>query len=402
VPLDLDVLEGLSTLVDQSLVQQREEGSAPRFGMLHVLREYALEQLEASGEAEALRRAHAACYLTLAEQAEPALTGPEQGVWLERLEGEHDNLRAALGWAREPGEVETGLRLVAALWWFWRVRGHLREGRAWVAALLGPVATPAAASEAATATRARALFTGGDLALWQSDFAAAAPWLEQATTQARATGDVRTAAHALNSLGLLALHQGDQERAAAYFEESLTLTRAVGDQRGIGQALNNLGNVAVYQGDLERAAAAFAEALAHFRQAGDRGSVALALMNLGWVARKRGEVAQAKALLHEALALFRELGDPRRCAEGLEELAATAGVAEPAGQGERAARLLGAAAAVRETLGAPPPPEERAETEQGVAAARAALGEERWAAAFAAGQALTLEQAIAEALGEAG
>jgi predicted ATPase/class 3 adenylate cyclase len=392
--LGLDVLDGLSALVEQSLVQQREEEDGePRFGMLHTIREYALERLDMSGEAEPLRRAHAAAFLALAEQAEPELTGPEQGAWLERLEGEHANLRAALGWTRERGESATGLRLVAALYRFWWTRGHLREGRAWIEGLL-------ARDGAETAPeRVRALFAGGFLALWQSDFAAAESWLEQAAALGQTAGDRRTAALALNYLGVLAMYQGNLEGAAARFEASLALAREVGDRHGSALTLNNRGNVAVYQGDLERAAAAFAEALALFRQVGDRGSIAACLLNLGWMARLRGEMAQAEALQREGLALSQELGDPRVCAEALEALASTAGAA---GQGERAARLVGAAAAVRETIGAPQPSDERADTEAAVAAARAALGEEQWAAAFAAGQALSLEQAIAEALGETG
>src|SRR5262249_37376633 len=158
--------------------------------------------------------------------------------------------------------------------------------------------------------------------------------------------------------------------------------------------LANLADIAVWQGDLEQAAAT-AEALALFRQVGDRGNVAACLLSLGWVARMRGEVAQAEALERETLALAWELGDPHRCAEALEQLATTAGAA---GQGKRAARLLGVATALRETLGAPQPQPDQTDTEQAVAAARAALGEVRWAAAYAAGRALPLEEAIAEAL----
>ncbi|HEV2461320.1 MAG TPA: tetratricopeptide repeat protein, partial [Ktedonobacterales bacterium] len=470
-------LEGLSALVEQSLVQQREEGGEPRFGLLHVIREYALERLEASGEAEtrerasarsdarasrsdsrqeaeALHRAHAVYMLALVEQAEPQLVGPEAPDWLHRLEREHDNLRAALGWARECGEVETGLRLVGAIWPYWEARGHLREGRAWVEGLLALEAAPleaggggdeAASESPATATErtgaarvwGRALFTGGRLALWQGEYAVAADWLEQAVALARRAGDWRTTALALNSLGLVAFDQGDRERAAAHVEESLALYREVGDRRGIGLELNNLGHVAVNRDDLERGEALHMEALALFREVGDRMDIALALNSLGvvavyggdlergatlcaealalwrqvgdqqgivralgsvgWVALKRGEVAQAEALIREALALDRELGDPRRCAEDLEELASIAGVA---GKERCAARLLGAATALRETLGTPLSPTDREDVKQAVAPARAALGEEQWAAAFAAGRGLSLEQAIAEALGQ--
>jgi predicted ATPase/class 3 adenylate cyclase/transcriptional regulator with XRE-family HTH domain len=395
-PLALDLFDGLAALVEQSLAQQRVEGGEPRFGMLQVIREYALERQVVSGETEALRRAHAAVFLALAERAETELLGPEQGVWLERLEREHDNLRAALTWA-QVGAAETGLRLVGALTRFWLSRGHLREGREWVERLLARDGAATVETGEPAPARVRALLVGGTLALYQGDAAAAEPWLEQAAALALAEGDRRTAARALNNLGVLANQQGDWERAAVSFAEGLALWRRLGDQRGAASALNNLGDLTARQGDLERAAAVFAESLALNRQVGDRGGVAVCLNNLGWVARLRGALAEAEALHREALALSQELGDARRCAAGLEHLANCAGAA---GQEERAARLLGAGAAVRETLGAPQPPEEQADTEAAVAPARAALGEEAWTAAFAAGRALTLEQAIAEALDE--
>jgi non-specific serine/threonine protein kinase len=401
-PLGGDVLAGLSALVDQSLVQQREEGGEPRFGMLHVVREYALDRLEASGEAEALRRAHAAYMLALAERAEPELTGPDAGRWLGRLECEHDNLRMALAWARERGEAETSLRLVAAIFRFWMVRGHLREGRAWVDGLLtlGSGMTDVESQDVGAGSAAawvRALLAAGVLALYQGDEAAARIWLAQAAARGRAVGDLRTAANALSSLGVVAMHQGDMEQAGARIEESLALMREVGERRGIAAVLVNLGIVVYLQDDLKRAAASFTEALAVARQVGDRDLIATALANLSSVALRQGEVVQAEELGREALALYWELGDPRRCAVGLEALASTAGMA---GYGARAARLLGTAAALRDALGAPLPPHEWADVEQAVSASRARLGEEAWAAALAAGRALSLQAVIAEALGE--
>jgi predicted ATPase/transcriptional regulator with XRE-family HTH domain len=404
-PVQLDMLQGLSALVNQSLVQQREEGGEARFSMLRVIREYARERLEVSGETEALRRAHAACMVALAERAEPELIGPEQGAWLNRLEREHDNLRAALEWATERSEAETGLRLVGALGRFWLARGHLREGRSWVEALLRLPATPEVGSGLQGAdtvpavparVRARALIAGGALAIRQADSAAAVLWMEEGAALARVAGDPRTTITAVNALGLLVrLTGGDWERSASYFEESLALSRQLGDQWAIVVALGNLGDVFARRGHLEQATAAFAEALALARLAGDPGVTHLCLLNLGWVMRLRGEPAQAEALQREGLQLAADLDDPRRCAEALELLAATAGVE---GHGARAARLLGAAMAARETIGAPQPAEDRADLEQAVAGARAALGEAAWAVALAAGLALPLEAAVAEAL----
>lgn len=421
-PLELDLLDGLSMLVDHSLVRQRDEGGEPRFDMLHVIREYALERIEmrdGGREAEALRRAHAVYYLALVEQAEPKLTGLDAAVWLDRLEREHDNLRAALSWARERGEVEMGLRLVSAAGRFWATRGYLGEGRAWVESML---ALESAASDAhreqdageargagsgesglagaaptVERARARAFRAGGSLALWQGDYAVAARWLEQAVLHARRAGDMRTAAAALRNLGSIAEEQGDLERASKLEEESLELAREIDDQINVASALNNLGIIAWRQGDLERAGDRFTEALALARTMGDQQDISTYLGNVGVVMRQRGELAQAEALFREALAVHRELNDPLGYAQGLENLAATAAVA---GQSERTARLAGAAMTIRETIAVPLSPSNREDLEPKLATARAALGEVAWAEAYAAGRALTMEQAIAEALGE--
>ena len=400
VPLDLDLLEGLSTLVDQSLLQQREEGSEPHFGLLQVIREYALERLERSGEAAALRRAHAAYFLALAEHARQQETGPETVAWRDRLEREHDNLRAALGWAREQGEVELGLRMAVALTWFWVRRGHLREGRAWLEGLLAVEAgetESARAGAGLAAVRAKALLNAGMFALTMGAYATAQTQLEQARALALAAGDPRTARQALTNLGRVASDQGDLEGAAALYMDSLALARELGDQRDIMTVLTNLGHVASKQGDLERAAALYMDSLEFARELGDRDQLALCLNNLGDVARRRGELSQATALLRDALAVYWELRDPRRCAMVLESLAETAGAA---GQGERAARLLGAATALRETIGSLLTAPNLAEVAQAVAEARAVVGDDTWAAALAVGRTMTLEQAIAEALRE--
>jgi predicted ATPase/DNA-binding XRE family transcriptional regulator len=407
-PLTLDLLDGLTALVEQNLAQQREEDGEPRFGMLQVIREYAYERMEASGEAEALRRAHAACYSALGQQAELELSGPDKEALMKRLEDEHDNLRATLGWARERGEVETGLRLVGALERFWHVRGHLREGRMWVETWLGPAlrsedaGTNTARDADASAGHggpvlARALLAGGRMAVYQGEYATAKPRLEQATALWLAAGERRMAGRTLNLLGSAAIYQGDLQRAAICYEEALTHLKAVGDRMGIAGTLLNQADLAYYQDDLERAANLGSEALALLRELGDQEAIAISLANLGTVARRQGELTQAQALQREALALDQQRGDLRRCAEDLEVLASTAGSAQ---QGEHAARLLGAAMTVREALGAPQPPQERADVDQAVEVARAALGEAAWAAAFAAGRAMTLEDAIVEALDE--
>ncbi|HUY75807.1 MAG TPA: tetratricopeptide repeat protein, partial [Ktedonobacterales bacterium] len=342
----------------------------------------------------------AAYFLALAERARQQETGPETVAWRDRLEREHDNLRTALDWTRKRGETEMGLRLAVSLTWFWVRRGYLREGRAWLEGLLA-VATgdeeAASAGAGLAAIRAKALVNAGMFALTMGAYATAQSQLEQAHTLAVAAGDPLTARQALTNLGRVASDQGDLEQAATHYTHSLALAREMGNQQNIVIVLTNLGHVASEQGDLERAEALYAESLASAHARGDRDQLALSLNNLGDVARKRGKLSQAKALVRDALAVFWELGDPRRCALVLESLAETVGAE---GQGEPAARLLGAATALRARLGAPLTARAQADVAQAVAAARATLGEEQGAAAYAAGRALSLEEAIAEALGD--
>jgi predicted ATPase/class 3 adenylate cyclase len=400
-PLGCDVLEGLATLVDQSLVQQREEGGEPRCGMLHVIREYALDQLEASGEAEALGRAHAAYFVALAEEAEPwLLSGPRLPDAVMRLERELDNLRAVLGWAQAQGEAETGLRLASALvrfWWGWG-RGHLREGRAWLDRLL----TLAAEGQAVPGNvRAKALFAVGELATYQGEFTVAEPLLEQGLGLARAAGDEALTARVLNRLGSAAQEQGDLERATAWFEESLALARQLGYQDFIPVLQFNLGEVAYQRGDLTEAEAHFAASVARDRQVGDLTFLVCNLALWANTRRRQGDLPQSLKLLREAFMVLQDIGERAWPVYGAQyPLLAMAGTLAVAGRGEQAARLQGAAEALLETLGFPLGPFEQTDIEVAVAPARAALGEEQWAAAFAAGRALTLEEAVAEALEE--
>jgi non-specific serine/threonine protein kinase len=395
-PLRLDVLEGMEALVDQSLVWQRREadGAAARLGMHQITREYALERLEASGEAEVLRRMHAAYYLRLAEAAAPQLWRADQLEWLARLEREYDNLRAALGWARERGVLELGMRLAVALWRFWSVRGQYREGRSWLEGLL--TRTPPAAEQPGSGVpaglRAISLAMAGILAFLQEDYGPAATQLEAGLTLARQADDKLAAVFALVGLGDLTRLQGDLERAAAQYQEALVIAPELGDARGMSSAhaLQGLGAIASARGDWAQAAARFEEALALCREQGDRSFVAYCLRSLGRMALRQRDLEQAAVRLREALGLFRAVGDQVHVAKTLEELAMTA---TASGQAELAARLLGAEAALREAIGIPILPAERADIDAGAAPARAALGEEAWAAAFAVGQALTPEEA---------
>jgi predicted ATPase/transcriptional regulator with XRE-family HTH domain/uncharacterized protein HemY len=301
---EADALEWLAALVDHSLLRQEEpESGEPRLVMLETVRDYGLEQLAASGEREATEEAHARYYLALAEAAEPALRGPEQARWLERLDAEHDNLRAALGWAHDQREVDLELRLAGALWRFWWTRGYLNEGRRWLeAALTG-------GEQGSRAARARALNGAGNLAELQGDYGRAAALHEEALALGRALGDKQSIARSLGNLGNLAQRQGNYERAAALYEEALALYRELGETASIAIALNNLGSVAFVQDDCGRAATLFEESLALYRMLGDKIGSAALLMGLGLVASRQANYGRAAALLEEGLTLQRKLGD---------------------------------------------------------------------------------------------
>ncbi len=430
--LEGDALGWLAALVDKSLLRREEgPGGEARVGLLETIREYGREQLATSGEQAATERSHAAYYLALAEEAEPALTGAEQVTWLARLEREHDNLRSALRWALESGEVEGGLRLAGTLWRFWVMRGYLREGRRWLETLLNRDA------DVAPASRARALHGAGVLARDMGDCTRADLLLGESLALWRELADSPGIATALNGLGSVAWQRGDLARARALHEEGLALRREMGDTGGVIIALNNLGLVVQDQGDLVRAEALFAEVLAFFRERGNRrgiagslnnlGEVALAqgnltrarllceealalrqglndragiassLINLGLIACAQGDLARARLLYEEGLVLYRELGDTRGVGDTME---GRAQVAAAHGHAARAAHLLGAAEAVRAAIGAPLLPRAKAGHDRTVAAARTSLGDDAFAAAWEMGATLSLEQAIVLVLEE--
>jgi predicted ATPase/class 3 adenylate cyclase len=243
--LEIDVVDGAEALVSQHLLQQREGADGePRFGMLETIREYGLEQLEASGEAEAIRRQHRDWYLALAEHAERGLYGENQTGWFDRLEREHDNLRAALAWTRAQGQSEEGLRLGRALKEFWYVRGYLAEGREQLAKLL---ALPGA--EVRTAARAKALHGAGGLANRQLELGPARALLEENLALFRDLGDQGNIARALRILGEVACGRGDYEEARAFIEESLAILRELGDKDSLGLSLYYLATVAHSEGN---------------------------------------------------------------------------------------------------------------------------------------------------------
>ena len=427
--MELDLLDLLDLLVRKSLVEVDETGAVARYGLLETVRHYAAERLTSAEESTAARDRHLAWYLTLAEEAAPQLIGPAQGPWLERLEREHDNLRAALAWARESGEGEQGLRLAVALCWFWLVRGHLSEGRRLLqVALTGTDSAP-------TALRASALHGAGNLAVEQGEYGQAGTLFEEALALRRALGHKQGMAASLANLGVVTDRQGEYGRAATLLEESLALARQLGNRGLIANSLGNLGSALGHQGEYGREAALYEEALTLFRDLGNRHSIAVALDNLGLVSFRLGEYERATTLFEEALTLFRDQDDKHGVAGSLINLGAVAerqgdyaraivlsaeslqlsgviGAREQAvegmeimalvavalGQPRRAARLWGTTAALREALGVPLRPDQRTTQDQAVQAMRSILSEHDFEAAWAAGRVLQLEEAITFAL----
>ena len=391
---DLDpaeVLDLLTRLVDKSLVLVEEAGGAARFRLLEPVRQYAQQRLAASGEADAARAHHTVCYLALAERAVPELRGPAQVAWLHRLDGEHDNLRAALRWAEAYGDAETAARLAIALAPFWEGRGYLSEGRRWLKSLLAV----AAAGTIPAAARARAMVGAGRLAHWQTDLDDAAALFEESLALAREQGDDLAIAESLVWLGTVYRQQGSLARGAELLSESLALYQAIGDRAGIAWALLNLGVTVRFQGDVARAAALLEESLARYRELGDVRFIAITLTMLGFAVLQQGDSGSAAALIREGLAGHQAVGDRAFLVFGLMDLAA---VLVAQGQAVLAARLLGATTALRETLSAPLPPVSRRTHESVVVAVRTQLREADFTAAWAAGRALTLDQAVTEAL----
>jgi len=397
--------------------------------MLETIREYALEQLAESGMSRIIQRQHIAYFLALAERAEPELLGPKQQAWIEQLEREQDNLRAAISRALALQDVEQAGRLTAALGRFWYTHGEFSEGYRWLQLALAqerPLAAPVRAKALndlgvlafiqgdfaqAIARHEESLMLRRDLgdkrgisaslnnlglvAVWQGDYARAATQLEEALRLSRELADERSIALSLRSLGEVARIQGDYDQAAALIHESLTLLREEGDTYSVAQALTHLGIVASYQGDYAQAGTLLEEGLSVQRAIGDKSSAAFSLLSLSEVARHQGDETQATALLAESLSLRWELGEKVGIAECLESFAQIAIVQA---QFERAVRLFGAAAALRDAINAPLPPIDRAAQERAIATIRSRVDlmdiEMRWAE----GRALTLEQAIADAL----
>lgn len=328
---DLDVLSSLASLVDKSMVRQQEVEAEPRFFMLVTIHEYAREKLEASGEADNIRRNHAEFFLKLAEEAEPQLQGEQQTTWLARLEEEHDNFRAALEWTLEQNEAEIGLRLAGALGDFWDLRGYVSEGRRWLEAVL------AKSDGVPTTVRAKGLLETAVLVWLQADYVLSASLLKTSLALYEKLGDKKGAAQALHTSGIVSCFQGDFTEGQVFFEKSLVLRKELGDKQGIASTLSNLGNIAGSQGDFARATLLKEEALEVLRVIGDSRRITQMLIGLGSLALDQGDYTRAGPLYEQALIPARELGDKQSIAIALANQGL---VASSQGEYERAIPML--------------------------------------------------------------
>jgi tetratricopeptide (TPR) repeat protein len=427
---DLDVLAAVESLLEKSLLRQ-EEGpeDEPRFVMLETIHEYAREKLEDSGEAVQTRRLHAEYFLALAEEAEPEFVGPDQIAWMDRIEAEHDNMRAALSWCMERRE-EWALRLAGALEVFWIARCHFSEGRRWSEEALTKV-------EEVSPARAKVLQGSGFMAYREGDYEKARQSLEQSLALCRQSGDMKGEARSLCFLGEMATDLHDLKRASGLLAQSASISRRLGDEPDLAYTMNNLGALALYRGDLVEANTTLEEAMVLARDAGhvmtlalcknnlgvcamvdrdyetaqalmeevkellwavkDRSSYAILLHNLGLLALLRRDLDRAADLCAQSIGKAVDLLDRLGVACDLDVLAAVAG---EQGDIPRAVRLWGAAEALRDAIGAAQPGDEAALLGPFVEAAKIRLEETAWDVAWAEGVAMDQDEAVAYALRE--
>jgi predicted ATPase/DNA-binding NarL/FixJ family response regulator len=423
-----DALSGLMGLLDKSLLSRSErEGDGARFEMLETVREYALEQLAASGETDAVRAAHAGHYLSLAELAEAKLAGGEQARWIRRLREEHDNVRAALSWSIERGEVETALRLCGAMSRFWRLVGYLTEGRRWLAAAL------ALGDEGPPILRARALAAAGMMAVYQADYGEAARQCEESLALARELGDKPAIADALSGLASSAQRMGRPRLAGDMYAKALAIYRELDDPHAIASSLDGIGMSRYFDGEYAATRAPLEESMSRFAELGDGRGVAIVLAHLAALSLSQDDPAGARTYVAEALPIFDELGDRWDAArarffsawaaveqeahsEARSDLERSLAIATELGDAlllsacivgfahlaasqvgaEHVVRLLAAAERAREAAGAGWPAFLRSEYERELAAARERLAEEAFATAWAEAEWVTPHEAITE------
>jgi predicted ATPase/DNA-binding CsgD family transcriptional regulator len=387
-----ETLALMASLIEKNLLRQEtpDEGE-PRVRLLQPVRHFAFEQLAADEDLAAIRRRHAALFLSLAEQAEEWPTSIGQQEPLRRLDQDHDNLRAALRFSLDTGDGETALRLAGALWRFWWMRGYLDEGAGWLESALQY------AEQATPPTRAKALHGAGKLARERGEFEQAVELTQASLRLFRELGDRAGTALALNTLANAAGDRGHYSEALALYEESLAIRRELGDQAGEALALHNLAAITRASGNLARAEALSRESLALYRALGDEWGEAIGLLVLAHVACQQGDPEAAEAMARRSLGLRRALGARQGIARCLDILGE---VAVARGHLERAARIYGAVDSMRQAIGFVRAPDEVDRYERELELIRETLGEDAFSAAWEAGRALDADDAVRAGLGE--
>ena len=384
-----DVIDLLGSLADKSLVATTEHQGATRYWLPETIRQYAQHRLREGRYESECRSRHLAAFVAFAEEAHPELRGPNQRTWLDRLEAEHDNFRAALSWSVS-ADADLGLRLAAALGRFWAFRSHLAEGRTWLTRLLDAVP-----STSRTSHRASALSMAGYMAMVQRDHAVAEVFCGQAMVLARELNDLRQLATVATNLSYVLIEEARFAEAEPILQESITVCRAIGDRERLAITLSNFGVVVRALGDRAAARAAFEESLASARDTGSRHMVATVLDTLARDALLQGNQEAAEAHLEESITIFDGLGDRSGVANGLEGFALLASAKEA---WRRSARIWGAAQRLREEIGAPMRLHDQAEYNRSVSSALAAWGDDAFNEAWREGRAMSLDDAVRYAL----
>ena len=430
----IDLFEGLSSLVDQNLIQRVDHaGAEPRFAMLETIREYAIERLAESGDGSAARRAHAAYCIVLAEEGNPELSSADRARWLKQCDVEIDNFRFALDWLCEPVGLDWALRLSVALFRFWDMREHLTEGRTRLETVLR------LAGGGYPNERARVSHFLGALTTAQGDYPAATHYLEQSLFLYEELADQSGIAASLNALAVTARDRGDYATAQIHFERSLACWRKLSDRLAIARCLHNLANVHKVRGDYSRARVALREATGIFEEFGDRSGAAWSINQQGDIARAQGDMTSAGGLYECALSVFRKVRDPWGSGRSLTDLGGLAcdrgdhlaaraayrealetfarlghrrGIARALegcaclalarGHGARALTLAAAAEHLRRLISAPLPQAEQIKLDRTLLPAWESVSEEEGMRAWEQGAAMRLEQALQYSLEEPG
>jgi predicted ATPase/DNA-binding XRE family transcriptional regulator len=385
-----DALEGISALVDQSLVILDRAHLQGRYDMLDVVREYAAQRLARAGEADQTGRRHALHYLALAEEAEPNLAQAGHQDWFRRLDAERANLRRAISWAIDRGETVLALRYAAALWRYWRQLGEFTEGRRWTESALRMT------GDVPASLRARALQAAAALAFPQGDYQRLAGLASETMDLARRSEDPMDMRNALTVRGFVAVGQGRYEDALDAFRQCVAICQRLGPSWQLATSHLNLGVALLAAGHPDDADAAFEEGLRLYRQLGDNVFAARTTNQRAQAALAQGDNERAGKLARDALTEFASYAERQGIAEGLETLAAVAAAQSDPG---RAGTLAGAAAAIRETIAAPPLPD-LVSTGRLLQTAQIGIGNEHWRTSWEAGHALAAADAVAYALGQ--